>query len=296
MSYFKVVLAVLSGVLLCVAFDLPRDACRSEININNNHYNVTEIYHVRDAYPTDAHYDVYGNLFYVESGRNDKGYYFNAHIIKFKTTVPQKIPGLPEDISYSIAVDKADKKVYFGTGKGIYKYNYESHDATAISSSTFRLDMIFVDKDSNKYITENNDGVEEFYLLDGEMKKIRFDTLEALNELTIDDENNFYYLKDDKICVLKSSLSSPICIGNVSYDGMAQIAVHNDNVFIASDDLLYFHENDSGNLKLVDNAPENITAIAFDVNGDFILGVRGKILKYKNNECHFRKSQVNNDN
>lgn len=156
--------------------------------------------------------------------------------------------------------------------------------------------MIFVDKNSNKYVTENKDGVEELYLVDREMmKKIRFNTLEALNELAIDDENNFYYIKDEKIFVLKSDLSSPICIGNVSYDGMAQIAVHNNNVFIASDDFMYFHENDTGNLKLVDNAPENVTAVAFDTTGDFILGVHGKILKYKKNECHFRKSQVTND-
>lgn len=154
--------------------------------------------------------------------------------------------------------------------------------------------MLFIDKDSNKYITENNDGIEELYLLDREMKKIRFNSLEALNELTIDDKNNFYYIKEEKLFVLKSSLSSPICIGNVTYDGMAQIAVHNDNVFVASDDLMYFHENDTGNLKLVDNAPENITAIAFDTNGDFVLGVRGKIMKYKKNECHIRKSKVPN--
>ena len=203
--------------------------------------------------------------------------------------------GLPEDTSYSIAVDKNEKKVYFGTGKGIFKYNYESHNATPVSSSTFKLDMIFIDKDSNKYITENNDGIEELYLLDGEMKKIPFNSLEALNELTIDDKNNFYYLKDDKLFVLKSSLSSPIYIGDVTYDGMAQIAVHNDNVFVASDDLKYFHENDTGNLKLVGNAPENITAIAFDSNGDFVLGVRGKFIKYEKNECHFRKSNVNNE-
>lgn len=93
MSNFKVVINALSCFLLCVAFDLPRDGCRSELNINNHLYNVTDTYHVGDAYPTDAHYDVYGNLFYVESGRNDKGYYFNANVIKFKTAAPQKIPG-----------------------------------------------------------------------------------------------------------------------------------------------------------------------------------------------------------
>uniref|UniRef100_A0A2H1VBV7 SFRICE_006601 n=1 Tax=Spodoptera frugiperda TaxID=7108 RepID=A0A2H1VBV7_SPOFR len=199
---------------------------------------------------------------------------------------------LPEDISYSIAIDKNEKKVYFGTGKGIFEYNYENHYATPVTSSSFKLDMIFVDKYSNKYVTENNDGVEELYLLDDEMmKRIRFSSLEALNELTIDDDNNFYYIKDGKLYVLKSSLSSPLCIGNVSYDGMAQIAVHNNNVFVASDDLLYFHENDTGDIKVVDNAPDNVTAIAFDNAGDFILGVRGKLLKYKKHECYIRKPQ-----
>uniref|UniRef100_A0A2A4J6D9 Ommochrome-binding protein-like n=1 Tax=Heliothis virescens TaxID=7102 RepID=A0A2A4J6D9_HELVI len=294
MTNFNVVIAVLLCFRLCATFDLPRDGCESELKINNNHYNVTDTYQVGDVYPTDAHFDVYGNLFYVETGQNENGYYFNVNVIKFKTDAPQKVQGLPEDASYSIAIDKGQKKVYFGTGRGIFKYNYETHSATPVSSSTFKLDMIFIDKDSNKYVTENNDGIEELYLLDEEMmKKIRFNTLEAINELTIDDKNNFYYIKQDKLFVLKSTLSSPICIGNVSYDGMAQIAVHNNNVFVASDDLLYFHENDTGNLKFVNNAPENVTAIAFNLSGDFVLGVPGKILKYKKNECLFRKSQGN---
>ncbi|XP_047024218.1 uncharacterized protein LOC124633139 [Helicoverpa zea] len=294
MSNFNIAIAVLLCFRLCTAFDLPRDGCQSDLKINNNLYNVTNTYQVGDVYPTDAHYDVYGNLFYVETGQNEKGYYFNVNMIKFKTAAPQKIPGLPEDASYSIAIDNGEKKVYFGTGRGIFKYNYETHEATPVSSSTFKLNMIFIDKDSNKYVTENNDGIEELYLLDGEMmKKIRFNTLEALNELTIDDKNNFYYIKQERLFVLKSTLSSPICIGNISYDGMAQIAVHNDNVFVASDDLLYFHENDTGNLKIVNNAPGNVTAIAFDLSGDFILGVPGKILKYKKNECLIRKSQRN---
>lgn len=90
-------LNIFIAALLCFkisgAFDLPKNGCQSEININHNHYNVTNTYHVGDAYPTDAHYDVYGNLFFVESGRNDKGFYFNANVIKFKTTAPEKIPG-----------------------------------------------------------------------------------------------------------------------------------------------------------------------------------------------------------
>ncbi|XP_022831327.1 uncharacterized protein LOC111359866 [Spodoptera litura] len=290
MSNYNTVIAILLWFQFCVAFDLPRDGCQTELKINNNQYNVTNTYHIGDVHPTDAHYDVFGNLFYVETGLNDKGYYFNTNVIKFKTTAPQKIPGLPEDISYSIAIDKKEKKVYFGTGNGIFEYNYENHYAIPVSSSAFKLDMIFVDTYSNKYVTENNDGVEELYLLDDEMmKRIRFNSLEALNELTIDDDNNFYYIKDGKLYVLKTYLSSPLCIGNVTYNGMAQIAVHNSNVFIASDDLLYFHENDTGGIKVVDNAPDNVTAIAFDDTGDFILGIRGKLLKYKKHECYIRK-------
>lgn len=86
-------LAALICLNLSFAFDLPRDLCSSELKISNNHYNVSDVYDVGDAYPTHAHYDVYGNLFYVESGRNEKGFYFNANVIKFKTTTPTKIPG-----------------------------------------------------------------------------------------------------------------------------------------------------------------------------------------------------------
>lgn len=93
MSNFNIAIAVLLCFRLCTAFDLPRDGCQSDLKINNNLYNVTNTYQVGDVYPTDAHYDVYGNLFYVETGQNEKGYYFNVNMIKFKTAAPQKIPG-----------------------------------------------------------------------------------------------------------------------------------------------------------------------------------------------------------
>lgn len=150
--------------------------------------------------------------------------------------------------------------------------------------------MIFVDKDGNKYVTESVNGIEELYLLAGD-KKIRFHTLEALNELAIDDKNNFYFIKEERLFVLKSNLSRPICIGNVSYDGVAQIAIHKENVFIASENLIYFHENETGNLKLVPNVPGKATAIAFDHTGDFVLGVPGQLLKYKKNECYLRNKE-----
>lgn len=77
----------------CIAFDIPRDNCRHDLKINEDRFNVSNTYHIGDVYPTDAHYDVYGNLFYVESGRNEKGFFFNIHVIKFKTATSQKIKG-----------------------------------------------------------------------------------------------------------------------------------------------------------------------------------------------------------
>lgn len=78
----------------CLAFDVPRDSCHSDLKIDETHYNVTETYHIGDAHPTDAHYDVFGNLFYVESGRSKEGlFFFNIHVIKFKTTTSEKIKG-----------------------------------------------------------------------------------------------------------------------------------------------------------------------------------------------------------
>lgn len=77
----------------CLSFDIPRDGCSSDINISNDHYNVSNTYHIGEAYPTDAHYDIYGNLFYVESGRNENGFYFNAHILKSQATTAEKVVG-----------------------------------------------------------------------------------------------------------------------------------------------------------------------------------------------------------
>lgn len=200
-------------------------------------------------------------------------------------------PGLPEGVSYSIAIDLKKTKVYFGTGKGMYTYNYDSLTAMPITNSPLKLDMIFIDKNSNKYIIENVNGIEEFYLLDGDTK-IRCQSLEALNEMAIDNKNNFYFIRDDKLYVLKSRHETPTCLGNVTYGGNAQISFYKDNVVIASDKLSYFHENDTGNPKLVDNVPGSVTAIAFDHDGEFILGVQGKLLKYKKNECYLRKNRV----
>ncbi|KAL0893190.1 hypothetical protein ABMA27_014804 [Loxostege sticticalis] len=274
-----------------IAFDIPRDNCRHDLKINEDRFNVSNTYHIGDVYPTDAHYDVYGNLFYVESGRNEKGFFFNIHVIKFKTATSQKIKGLPEGLSYSIAVDKKNTKVYFGTSQGIYTYSYETHDATPITKSDLKLDMIFVDKDSNKYITEHNNGVEELYRLDGE-KKTRLQTPETLNELAIDDKNNFYYIAQEQLCMLKANESKPECITTVKYDGIAQISVHNDHVFVASKNLTYLNVNEPNNLRTADNLPGQLTAIAFDNVGDFVLGVRGKLMKYKKNDCKIKGCEL----
>lgn len=76
-----------------LAFDLPSTGCCADVNINNDHFNITDTYHTGNAFPADAHYDVYGNLFYVESGKNDEGFYFDIKVIKLKSTVPEKITG-----------------------------------------------------------------------------------------------------------------------------------------------------------------------------------------------------------
>lgn len=172
----------------------------------------------------------------------------------------------------------------------MYTYNYETHTATPLSRSHLKLDMVFVDKHSNKYITEHNNGVEELYRLDGE-KKTRFRAPETLNELAIDDNNNFYYIARQKLCILKEADSTPECIGSVTYNGMAQISVHGDKVFVASMKLTYFNVNETDTIRTAENLPGEVTAIAFDEFGDFILGVRGKILKYKSNECHIRENK-----
>ncbi|XP_041978217.1 uncharacterized protein LOC121732416 [Aricia agestis] len=267
----------------CNAFDIPRSSCKPNLTIDDNHYNVTHTYHVGDSFPTDAHYDDKGNLFFVEAGRNDQGYFFNIKVIRANSTKPQDIPGLPVGKSYSIAISKSDSKVYFGTSDGIFVYNYDTGEATLVSDPGLKLNMIFVDKDGNKYITDSPDGVEELYLLAGD-KKIRFRSLEALDELAVDDRNNFYYIKEEKLFVLKSDSSRAKYIGNVAYAGYAQITFYKDNVFIASETLTYIHENDTGPLKLVKNIPGKVTAVAFDREGNFVLGIRGKFLKYSNSK------------
>lgn len=59
---------------------------------------------------------------------------------------------------------------------------------------------------------------------------------------------------------------------------MGQRALRNGSIFEASNRLMYFHENNTGTLKLVDDSPENDTAVAFDAIGDL---AEGKILKYR---------------
>ncbi|XP_045771983.1 uncharacterized protein LOC123871955 [Maniola jurtina] len=275
----------------CFAFDLPRTGCKTDLTIDKDHYNVTEIYNTGDAEPTDAHFDTKGNLFFVVFGRNFNGYYYDIKVIKPNSTTAQNIPGLPERESYSVAVDKKESKVYFGTSKGIYTYNYESQDATLISKPDIKLNSLLVDKDGNTYITSSPEGHEQLYLLKGN-EKIHFKGFDALEEVAVDDKNNFYYIREEKFFVLKSNLSHAVFIGNVSYEGLGQITFHREYVFVASETLSYIHENDTGPMKLVQGVPANVTAMAFDRSGNFVLGTKGKILKYKANdkECYQRKN------
>ncbi|CAG9584759.1 unnamed protein product [Danaus chrysippus] len=286
------VLLILLYLKSCVTFDIPQNNCKTDLSIDNDHYNVTESYDLGNSFPSDAHYDTNGDLFFVESGRNLEGYYFNIKTIKANTTSAQEISGLPQGESYSVAVDKKNEKVYFGTSRGIFLYKHTTNEATLVSDPDLRLNMLFIDKDGNKYITDSPDGVEELYLL-AENKKIRFSTFEDLNEMAVDGRNNFYFIREEKLFVLKSNLSKPLFIGDVSYEGYAQISFYRNVVYIASETLSYIHENDSGPLKLVKNIPGKVTAIAFDKTGNFVLGTNGKFLKYTkidNNDCYHRRN------
>lgn len=78
------------------AFDLPKENCRSDLKIKDDHYNVNNTYsmgNASDAYPSDAHFDMFGNLFYVESGRKEDGFYFDVKVIHSKTDTSHKING-----------------------------------------------------------------------------------------------------------------------------------------------------------------------------------------------------------
>lgn len=148
--------------------------------------------------------------------------------------------------------------------------------------------MLYIDNDGNKYITEGNNGVEEVYFLDG-VKKVRYNALEALNEMAIDDKNNFYYIRDESFYILKSDSLKPDLIGNVTYFGVAQIAFYKEYVFIASERLVYYNENINTELKHIENIPDNAKAVAFDDNGNFMLGTNGKLMKYDKSDCFLRK-------
>lgn len=108
--------------------------------------------------------------------------------------------------------------------------------------------------------------------------------------MAVDENNNFYYIKEGKFYVLKSNMSRSLLIGNVTYDGIAQISFHQETVYVASKRLSYIHENDTGPLKLVQNVTDIVTAISFDDSGNFVLGSYGKISKYEtqDNGCYQR--------
>lgn len=145
--------------------------------------------------------------------------------------------------------------------------------------------MLFIDGDGNKYITESNNGVEEVYILDGD-KKIRYNALEAINEMAIDDGNNFVFLKEEKVFMLKKDALKPHYIGDIKYDGIAQISFYNDKIFVASQTLAYYHELEVEKLELI-NVTEKATAISFDKGGNFILGTYGKLMKYSKNADYY---------
>lgn len=71
-------------------FDLPK--CKP-VDIDGDQYQVSDTYHVGDAVPSEAHYDVYGNLFYVKYRSENDGFFYDIYVIKFKTTSAEKITG-----------------------------------------------------------------------------------------------------------------------------------------------------------------------------------------------------------
>ncbi|KAG6465048.1 uncharacterized protein LOC115453535 [Manduca sexta] len=277
----------------CFAFDLRKESCTSDLKINNDDYRLAQTYDLGNKNPTDAHYDVYGNLFFVQNERKENGYTFNIYVLKNKSPTPENVPGLPEDASYSVASDKKNGKIYFATQNGIYVYDYKKQCAVPYAFTSNNIDMIFTDKDGNLYFTENDDGTQKLYLLDGK-NKIPFKMLESLRELEIDDKNNFYYIKQDKLYLLKSTSVTPIWISNVTSSDMAQISFYKNTVFIANKNLGFLHENDTGRLKYVENTPTNVTTIAFDDTGDFALGRIGQIMKYQKTECPSYGNDANN--
>ncbi|KAG7302584.1 hypothetical protein JYU34_012518 [Plutella xylostella] len=264
-----IILGIVLTVWRCKGFDIPHEVCHYRVKIENDHYNMSRAIDIGDATPVDAHYDIFGNLFYVARGRSDKGVVFDV---------------------YSVAVDKLYSDVYFGTARGIYKYNYASHRAELDSSPGLKVDMIFIDKDGNKYVTESFNGYEQLYILDG-VKKIPYNLLQGFSELAIDDKNNFYYIKKGVLFMLPSfSLQPSRCtfMGEVKYSGVAQITFYKDLVFVASHNLFYI--NKSRQIIKVDNIPGSASAVAFDKRGNFVVGVHGKMLRYKRNDCYVREN------
>lgn len=71
-------------------FDLPK--CKP-VDIDGDQYQVSDTYHVGDAVPSEAHYDVYGNLFYVKYRSENDGFFYDIYVIRFKTTSAEKITG-----------------------------------------------------------------------------------------------------------------------------------------------------------------------------------------------------------
>ncbi|XP_011558003.3 uncharacterized protein LOC105388744 [Plutella xylostella] len=285
---------IILGIVLtlwgCNGFDIPHDVCHYRVKIENDHYNMSRAIDIGDATPVDAHYDIFGNLFYVARGRGDKGVVFDVYILEANADMPVKVQGLPPGRSYSVAVDKLYSDVYFGTARGIYKYNYASHRAELDSSPGLKVDMIFIDKDGNKYVTESFNGYEQLYILDG-VKKIPYNLLQGFSELAIDDKNNFYYIKKGVLFMLPSfSLQPSRCtfMGEVKYSGVAQITFYKDLVFVASHNLFYI--NKSRQIIKVDHIPGSASAVAFDKRGNFVVGVHGKMLRYKRNDCYVREN------
>lgn len=88
-----IILGIVLTVWRCKGFDIPHEVCHYRVKIENDHYNMSRAIDIGDATPVDAHYDIFGNLFYVARGRSDKGVVFDVYVLEANADLPAKVQG-----------------------------------------------------------------------------------------------------------------------------------------------------------------------------------------------------------
>lgn len=145
--------------------------------------------------------------------------------------------------------------------------------------------MLIVDKDGNKYVSENNNGIEQLFLLEGD-RKILHKPIQGFNEIAIDSDNSMYFLKDNGLFILKPNEIIPRHIRDVTYRGIAQMNFYKDMVFVASGEVTYFHKNSINTFNRLELPYESTNGVALAFSkGGFILGTRGKLVQYGKFDC-----------